>query len=139
MRHKSVVLAVLAAVCCGCVYISGKVSEAPRQCTLEPSTIGLRHIVLFRFKEGTPPDQIRAIEKALAELPQKIPSIKTFERGTEVSGRGLNQGFSHCAYMVFEDEAARDAYLDHPAHLAFAELAKPTLDQVFVFDYWVRR
>lgn len=100
---------------------------------------GLRHIVMFRFNEGAPPEEIRAIEKALAELPQKITAIQAFEWGDEVSGRGLNQGFTHCAYMVFKDEAARQTYIEHPVHKDFAALASPSVDQIFVFDYWPKQ
>ncbi|RMG04807.1 MAG: Dabb family protein, partial [Planctomycetota bacterium] len=39
----------------------------------------LRHVVLFRFKADTKPEDIKAIEKAFAELPKKIPSIVEFE------------------------------------------------------------
>jgi hypothetical protein len=36
----------------------------------------LRHVVLFSFKEGSTPQQLKAVTDAFAALPQKIKEIK---------------------------------------------------------------
>lgn len=95
----------------------------------------LRHLVLFKWKDGTPPATVRAIEDAFRALPGRIPGIQGFEWGTDVSPEKLAQGFTHCFFVTFPDAAARDAYLPHPAHKEFVELMKPHLDQVLVVDY----
>ena len=41
-------------------------------------------------------------------------------------------------FLTFASEADRDAYLPHPAHAAFGELAGPHVDAVHVVDYWAR-
>ncbi len=41
-----------------------------------------RHVVLFKFKEGTPAETITEIETAFRALPDKIDAIKDFEWGT---------------------------------------------------------
>ncbi len=97
----------------------------------------LRHVVLFSFKEGSTDAQIKEVTDAFAELPQKIPQIKTFEWGTNNSPENLNQGFTHCFFVSFASEADRAIYLPHPAHQAFSTLLKPILDKVLVVDYWV--
>jgi hypothetical protein len=95
----------------------------------------LRHLVLFKWKDGTPPATVKAIEDAFRALPGRIPGIQGFEWGTDVSPEKLAQGFTHCFFVTFPDTAARDVYLPHPAHKEFVELMKPHLDQVLVVDY----
>ena len=96
----------------------------------------LRHVVLFSFKEGSTPAQIKTVTDAFGLLPQKISSIKAFEWGTNNSPENLNQGFTHCFFVSFASEKDRDEYLPHAAHKAFVEVLKPVLDKVLVVDYW---
>lgn len=99
----------------------------------------LRHVVLFGFKESSSSTQIREIEQAFADLPGQIEGIHDFEWGTDVSVEQLSQGFTHCFLVTFLTEAARDAYLPHPAHRAFVEKLKPHLEKALVIDYWATR
>jgi len=98
----------------------------------------LRHVVLFQFKEGTTPAQIRTIENAFRALPSKINVIRDFEWGTDVSIEGKADGFTHCFFLTFGSEADRAIYLPHPDHQAFGALLRPYLETVLVFDYWVQ-
>lgn len=98
----------------------------------------LRHVVLFKFKDGTSKEDIEKIEKAFAALPRKIPQIAGFEWGTDCSKENLSQGFTHCFILTFKNEKDRDEYLPHPEHQAFAKLLRPYLDKVLVIDYIVR-
>ncbi|MBN1510329.1 MAG: Dabb family protein [Sedimentisphaerales bacterium] len=99
----------------------------------------LRHVVLFKFKDGTTPEQVNKIEQAFAALPNKIKGIVRFEWGTDVSPEGKAQGFTHCFLLTFRSEADRDAYLPHPAHKEFGSIVGPHLDKVCVVDYWTKR
>ncbi len=99
----------------------------------------LRHVVLFKFKEGTSDAKILEIATAFKELPAKIPEIKAFEWGTNNSPEGLDKGFTHCFFLTFATEADRAIYLPHPEHKAFGGLLKPYLEDVLVTDYWVRQ
>ncbi len=96
----------------------------------------LRHVVLFSWKEDTPPAKVAEFEAAFAELPAKIKEIHDFEWGTNVSIEGLAQGFSHCFLVTFKSEEDRSVYLPHPAHQAFGELIRPYKKDVLVIDYW---
>ena len=98
----------------------------------------LRHVVLFKFKEGTPEAKIRGVEEAFYVLTDKIPEIEDFEWGINNSPEGLNKGFTHCFFLTFTSEAARDRYLPHPDHKAFGALLSPWLEDVLVVDYWVQ-
>jgi hypothetical protein len=104
-----------------------------------PNLGKLRHVVLFKFKEGTPPEQVKKIEEAFGKLPSQIPAIDDFEWGTNNSPEGLDQGFTHCFLVTFKDAKGRDAYLPHPAHQEFVKLLRPHLDKVLVIDYFAQQ
>jgi hypothetical protein len=95
----------------------------------------LRHVVFFKFKEGTSAETLKTITDAFAALPSKIDVIKDFEWGTDVGVENLSKGFTHCFFVTFADAAGRDAYLPHAAHKEFVDLVKPHLDDVCVVDY----
>jgi len=99
----------------------------------------LRHVVLFKFKAETTPEQVKEIEQAFAALPLKIDSIIDFEYGTDVSVENLSQGFTHCFLVTFRDKAGREVYLPHPAHKEFVELALPKVEKAMVVDYMATR
>jgi hypothetical protein len=98
----------------------------------------LRHVVLFKFKDGTTSGQTDEVIAAFRALKGKIDVIQDFEFGTDVSVENKSQGFTHCFFVTFRDAKGRDAYLPHPAHKAFGELVRPRLDKVLVVDYWIR-
>jgi hypothetical protein len=97
----------------------------------------LRHVVLFKFKEGTSDADIVKVEKAFNALPAKIPQIRDFEWGLNNSPEGLDKGFTHCFFLTFNSEEDRSIYLPHPDHKAFGKLLGPYLDDVLVVDYWI--
>lgn len=98
----------------------------------------LRHVVLFQFKDTATPAQIREIEAAFCRLPSATGLIRGFEWGTNVSPEGLDQGFTHCFVLTFNNEEDRNAYLPHPAHKEFGALLGPSLEKVAVMDYWTK-
>jgi quinol monooxygenase YgiN len=98
----------------------------------------LRHVVLFKFKDGATKEQVRDVEERFGRLKAQIPGILAYEWGTNVSPEKLDQGFTHCFFVTFPDAAARDAYLPHPAHKAFVEVLKPHLEKALVVDYVVK-
>jgi hypothetical protein len=99
----------------------------------------LRHVVLFKFKDGTTPEQAKLVEDAFRKLPTQIKEIKGFEWGTNNSPEGLAQGFTHCFFLTFNSEADRAVYLPHPDHKAFGKVLGPYLDKVLVIDYWTQK
>jgi hypothetical protein len=100
---------------------------------------GLRHVVLLAFKPTSSADEIRQVEQAFAALPSQIGEIVDLEWGTDVSVEGKANGFSHGVIVTFRDEAGRDAYLPHPAHVAFGQVLRPHVEKVLVLDFWARR
>jgi hypothetical protein len=110
--------------------MSGSASSAPRV---------LRHVVLFAFRPEAAAEDIRRVEQAFAGLPEQIDAIQDFEWGTDVSIEGKAEGFTHCFFVTFADEAGRSVYLPHPAHKAFGQILRPHLQRVLVLDYWTKR
>ena len=75
----------------------------------------IRHTVVFRLKH--PPGS--AEEKTFLEDARAlaaIPGVEKFERLREVSPKN---GYAFGLSMEFADQAAYDAYNDHPDHVAF--------------------
>lgn len=105
----------------------------------EESAAVYRHVVLFGFKESATKEDIKKIEDAFAKLPEQIDTITDFEWGTNVSPEGLDQGHTHCFFVTFADKKGLDVYLPHPAHKAFVDLLKPSLEKVTVLDYVCRK
>lgn len=99
----------------------------------------LRHVVMFGWKEGTDALYIAKVVTALNNLKHKIPTIKSFEWGTNNSPENLNNGLTHCFILTFSSESDRDVYLIHPDHKAFVALLNPAPEKVTVFDYWANK
>ena len=97
----------------------------------------LRHVVIFKFKDGTSEEQVAHLNASFAELPKHIPVIQDFEWGLNDSPEDFHQGFTHCYLVTFKSEEDRDnIYTPHSKHQAFVKSLQPYLDKVFVVDYW---
>jgi stress responsive alpha/beta barrel protein len=99
----------------------------------------LRHIVMYKFKDGVTPAQLKEVIDAFAALPKKVDTIIDFEHGTNVSKEGKSEGFAHVFVVTFKNEADLAAYLIHPAHEAYVKVVRDRREKVVVFDYWVDR
>ncbi len=118
---------------------NNKITKNKETISIEKSTQKkqLRHVVLFKFKEGTTQKKIVEAEKAFSSLPAKIPQIRGFEWGINNSPEGVDKGFTHCFFLTFDSEEDREVYLPHPDHKAFGKILEPILEDVLVVDYWV--
>lgn len=134
MLRNMLCLVIIAVVCIGCC--ARKCGVAAKDEGQKTCPKMLKHVVLFKFKEGTTPEQIKEVEKAFAALPGKIDVIKGFEAGTNVSVENHSEGFTHCFVVSFSSAADRDTYLNHPAHKEFGKSLGGCLDKVLVVDYW---
>ena len=77
-----------------------------------------KHIVLWRVAtESEGRDQaslIAEVESRLRALPAQIPEIREFEVGRNVKSSEFAADVA--LYSAFDDEAAFDRYVVHPAH-----------------------
>lgn len=117
--------------------MESSVSTVVEAVSLQADSI-LRHAVYFAYTDDTTPEEIEVIETAFAKLPSQIDGIKGFEMGVNSSPEGLNKGLTHAYLLTFHSDAARDAYLPHPAHKAFGDIVGPHLKDVLVVDYWTK-
>ena len=137
MRSTFWTAAVSAVVMAGIMSVltSDKTSAEPKEA---PKKV-LRHVVLFKFKEGTAKEDVKKIEEAFCVLPSKIDAIRDFEWGTDVSPEGKSKGLTHCFFVTFADAKGRDDYLPHPAHKDFVKVVGPHVEDVCVVDYWSQK
>ena len=110
-------------------------SKAIAETADQPKQV-LRHMVLYKFKDGLEPAKIQEVIDAFAGLPKKVDTIVGFEHGTNVSKEGKSEGFTCCFVVTFRDEKGLATYLEHPAHQAYVQVVKDKRDKVVVFDYW---
>lgn len=86
----------------------------------------IRHVAMFRWVEGTTPEQVSAAAVALRALPGQVPEIRAY-----VVGPDLEIGEGRWDFVVtgdFDDVAGYLEYAEHPAHLALiAEHMKPII------------
>jgi hypothetical protein len=89
------------------------------------------HVITMKFKDDATADQkqqaITGIEKMAAEIPgvQNV-WLKTLKVQPE--------GYSNIFVMEFKDEAAFNAYADHPAHKAWEKVYLPVRAQSTTHD-----
>lgn len=74
------------------------------------------HIVMFNWKEDVSKEEVDRVNEAAAQLPEKIPSIKGLQCGSDLGFRTGNSSWGLMA--LFQDRAGWQAYQDHPAHKA---------------------
>ncbi|GMU94058.1 MAG: hypothetical protein AMXMBFR4_31160 [Candidatus Hydrogenedentota bacterium] len=95
----------------------------------------VKHVVLFKFKDGVTEGTIAELIQGYKDLPGKIEGMKHFEWGADVSVENLTEGYTHCFITTFADAAARDAYIPHPEHKKYVEVLFPNLEKVLVIDF----
>jgi len=95
----------------------------------------VRHVVLFAYKSGATPEQVKAVQDKFFDLKNKIDGIISIEGGPDISPEKMQQGFTHPFMVTFKSVAARDAYLPHPAHKEFGTFLGQYLDKVLVVDF----
>jgi hypothetical protein len=101
----------------------------------------IRHIVLVRFRPEVTAAEKASIYAELESLRELVPGFLRASYGPNVSPEGLGKGYVDGFTMDFSDEAARDAYLVHPAHQAAGARLVAALDGgiegLVVFDFVV--
>jgi hypothetical protein len=95
----------------------------------------IKHIALFKFKEGTSEEQINQLFDDILDITENIEVIEDYVAGENNSPEGLNQGYTQGIVMQFADAAARDTYLTHPEHEKIKGLILPHTESVLVFDF----
>jgi Stress responsive A/B Barrel Domain len=90
--------------------------------------MGVRHVVVFRFREDTTADQRATIAAELRKLPAVIPEIASYTVGEDA---GLVEGTWDFAVVAdFASEADYFSYRENPDHQAvIARHIQPVVDE----------
>jgi hypothetical protein len=86
----------------------------------------IRHVVMLRFTDDASEEARAAVGTALAEMPEKIPTIRAYRFGSDL---GLGDGnWDFVVVADFDDEEGYLTYSTHDAHIAaIVEHIKPIL------------
>jgi hypothetical protein len=94
----------------------------------------VEHIVLFKIKPDATAEQQETVLRELRALRDSVPGIVDLTVGHNFSSR--SQGFGIGLVVRFEDRAALEGYLPHPAHRAAVDQhIRPIMEDVIVVDY----
>ena len=93
----------------------------------------LTHVVLFKFKPETSPEQASQLEAGLKGLPTVIDEIREFRVGRDIirSERSYDLGL----VSAFDDLAAMQRYQVHPAHQQVVAMVKACWSSVVAVDF----
>jgi hypothetical protein len=86
------------------------------------------HVFAFQWKPAaTDADKARAL-KDISAFQGQIPGLLETHVGANISPRG--KGYTFGGIMRFKDQAALDAYVQHPAHQALLAWLVPLIDAI---------
>ncbi len=101
-----------------------------------PKEKKLRHVVAFKFKAGTTPEQMQKATADFLRLKALVPQIIAIEGGPDVALAQKQGKYTHCFVVTVKNQPDLDAYGSHPHHQAFSKSVDPLLAEVMVVDYW---
>ncbi len=80
----------------------------------------IRHVAMFRWREGVTDDQKVAARDALAALKQQVPSVVEYTVGFDIRRNPNN--WDMVLVADFDDVAGLEAYFAHPVMNAASDL-----------------
>ncbi len=86
----------------------------------------IRHVVLFRFRDDVDAAGRQAVHDAIAAMPEATGVVDSYAIGHDL---GLAEGnFDFAVVGDFADQAAYEAYRDHPEHQRIiADVIRPAI------------
>lgn len=94
----------------------------------------LQHVVLFSFPTDLTPEDDVAMRAQVAAWATEIGSMGRLRFGTDLTG-ARTRGYQYLLYSEFTDEAALQAYRDHPVHQVFLAWVTERSCTPLAFDY----
>ena len=86
------------------------------------------HVFAFQWKPETTEALKAKAAKDIAAFQGVIPGLLETHVGPNLSPRG--KGYTFGGVMRFKDQAALDAYVQHPAHQALLAWLRPLIDAI---------
>jgi len=93
----------------------------------------LHHIVVAKFKEGIPQQEIAEIVAALRALPPQIPEIRHYQVGLDVLHSA--RSYDLALLSAFDDLAALERYRAHPDHVPVAQRLRAISQSMVTVDF----
>ncbi|WP_066778301.1 Dabb family protein [Sphingomonas sp. CCH5-D11] len=101
---------------------------------MDPAS-GLLHVVLYKLASGASDEQRQRIERRFRDLPKQIDGVFDVWAGANNSQSRFAADWSFGVVMTLRDREARDAFLQHEAHLSISrDAANGFYEDVTVFD-----
>jgi hypothetical protein len=83
-------------------------------------------VVTVKWKSDSTPEQQQAAIDGVKTMAAEVPGIKNiWIKSTRVQPQDFNSAFA----IEFEDKAAADRYVDHPAHKAWGKIYQPVHEE----------
>lgn len=100
----------------------------------------IAHVVLFKPRADVTDADRRSFADALERALLEIPGIRRFHLGRRVLreasyAQAMPQDFAYAAIIEFDDVAAVQTYLQHPAHDALGSWFWKVSEAALVYDY----
>jgi len=86
------------------------------------------HVFAFQWKPDTTDAQKERAQTAIRAFQGTIPGLLETHVGPNISPRG--KGYTFGGIMRFQDQAALDAYVQHPSHQALLVWLVPLIDAI---------
>jgi hypothetical protein len=93
----------------------------------------LTHIVCWKYKTETTPEQKETHLGKLKNLPNVIPNIISFNIGFDILH--LERSFDLGLVAIYPDRAALDFYTKHAVHQEAARMGKEIAERVVSVDF----
>lgn len=92
------------------------------------------HIVLFKFKEGTTPEQVQNLKNEILKQKGTIQGLLEISFGEDFTSRA--KGFTHAEVAVFKDRKSLEDFNISEYHKQLiVTYIKPVLEDILVLDY----
>ncbi len=93
----------------------------------------IRHIVLFKLKNGIGKEGREELVESLKGLKGKIPLVRELEVGSDVAGKSNSYDIAlNSLFDSFEDV---EAYSVHPDHITVVEMVKELCQSSIKVDF----
>lgn len=103
-------------------------TRAPNINSAATETGTVFHVFAFQWKSSASDAQKEKAAKDITEFQGEIPGLLQTHVGPNISPRG--KGYTFGGVMQFKDQAALDAYVQHPAHRALLAWLVPLIDAI---------
>ena len=92
------------------------------------------HIVLFKFKEGTTPEQIQSLKEEILKQKGTISGLLDISFGEDFTSRA--KGFTHAEVAVFKNRKSLEDFntFEYHKQLIVTHI-RPVLEDILVLDY----